>query len=73
MGTVVTLKLGGEGNNSTTKKETIEFSVTRSNLDDKLGEAFMYFYDPIIIGVSGDQYDMKTYGTGSVMFGITEK
>lgn len=67
------IEIGSEGNNSTTKKETIEFSVTRSNLDDKLGEAFMYFYDPIIIGVSGDQYDMKTYGTGSVMFGITAK
>lgn len=55
------------------KKETIEFSVTRSNLDDKLGEAIMYFYDPIIIRVSGDQYDMKTYGTGIVIFGITAK
>ena len=73
METVVTLKLGGEGNNSTTKKETIEFFVTRSNLDDNLGEAIMYFYDPIIIGGSGDQYDMKTYGTGIVIFGITAK
>jgi len=33
----------------------------------------IYFYDPIIEGKSGSQYQMKIYNTGNVLFGVTAK
>lgn len=70
-GNSINTDLGGEINSSTTTKETIEISVTRTNKDDDLGTDRIYFYDPIIEGISDGQYNIKVYNTGIVSFGMT--
>ena len=63
--------LGAERTNSTTTKESNKIIVNRTNKDDELGTEKIYFYDPIVEGVSGLKYITKEYNTGIVTFGIT--
>ena len=69
----ITTDVGVENETTTTKKVTKVISVTRTNYDDPLGDVSIYFYDPIIEGKSGSQYQMKIYNTGNVLFGVTAK
>ena len=72
-GNSTNIETGSENSSSVTTKESVEISVTRTNKDDDLGEDLIYFYEPIIVGTSGEQYDIKTHTTGIVTFGITAK
>lgn len=61
-----------ESSESNTTKSTVSALFTRNQGADNLGSAYVYFYDPIIDGVSGTNYIMHTYNTGTcVTFGIT--
>ena len=67
----VDVAISGENNSSTTEKITQEITISRTNKDDNLGMAKIYFYDPIIEGRSGSEYVTKVYNTGVVSFGVT--
>lgn len=64
-------ELGGSVNTSTTNKETKTFKVQRSEAHDELGSIHIYFYDPLIERkLPTGEYEMRTYNTGSVAFGL---
>ncbi|MCF0115484.1 MAG: hypothetical protein HUJ56_09035, partial [Erysipelotrichaceae bacterium] len=64
-----------ESSSSTTITETKEVTTSFTDEDDDLGIATINFYDPIIEGMSGSDYVVKTYSTGHarVTFGITAR
>lgn len=71
------LGLGNEGNlgfgsnASSTKKESKEFKVKRRENSEPLGTLSIHFYDPLIEKkVANDQYQVRTYNTGYITFGI---
>jgi len=64
---------GIETTGSETTKEIKEIVSQLKNNDDNLGMARIYFYDPLILGRSGSDYEVQTYSTGSITFGITVK
>ncbi len=60
--------------NSLTEKVTHKTKVTYKKESDELALRLpIYYYDPIITGKVGDNYRMKTYGTGNIKFGIYVK
>jgi len=59
--------------NSNAVKEVRTILVKRKETSDYLGSVKMYFYDPIIERRSGREYEVKTYSTGKINFGITAK
>lgn len=63
-------EIGTEINTSTTRKETKTFTVRRTEEDDALGMIKIYFYDPIILSRSSNGYEVNTYNTGIVKFGL---
>lgn len=64
--------VGIEVTTSNTKKETHTATITRKEQSDNLGSVKIYFYDPIIESkISATQYQMRTYNTGHVKFGIS--
>lgn len=60
-----------EGNASNTEHETKEVKIVRTDNDDQLGSVRIYFYDPIIESRNGSGYNVRTYNTGIVMFGLS--
>ncbi len=60
-----------EGTDSNTRRETKQFTITRTDGDDQLGHVRIYFYDPIIESRNGSQYNVRTYTTGIVTFGVS--
>lgn len=60
-----------EGTDSNTRRETKQFTITRTDGDDQLGHVRIYFYDPIIESRNGSQYNVRTYTTGIVTFGLS--
>ena len=63
-------EIGTDINTSTTRKETKTFTVRRTEEDDALGTIKIYFYDPIILCKSSNGYEVNTYNTGIVKFGL---
>jgi len=59
--------------NTNTVKEVKTISVEKREKSDFLGRIEVYFYDPVIIGKSGNQYEFKTYSTGKINIGLTVK
>jgi len=61
-----------EVTNSNTIKESKSATILRKEKSDDLGSVRIYFYDPIIETVLGNQFIvLRTYNTGHVTFGIT--
>lgn len=56
-----------------TKKETKVINIKVTNNDDDLGMETIHFYDPIIVGKTGNKYNLKKYSTGIITFGIIAK
>lgn len=64
--------VGVEATSSNTKKEIRTATITRKEESDNLGSVKIYFYDPIIESkTSATQYQVRTYNTGNVKFGIS--
>lgn len=64
--------VGVETTSSNTKKEIRTVTITRKEESDNLGSVKIYFYDPIIESkTSATQYQVRTYNTGNVKFGIS--
>lgn len=64
--------VGVEATSSNTKKEIRTVTITRKEESDNLGSVKIYFYDPIIESkTSATQYQVRTYNTGNVKFGIS--
>lgn len=71
LGTSISGEISTGFNSATTKRELKRFTVKRTEEDDWLGTAKIYFYDPIIEERFGSNYIVKTYNTGSITFGIS--
>lgn len=65
--------VGGETSGSTTETINKVFKLSYTQEDDDLGNADIYFYDPLIVGKNGENYILRSYSTGSVEFGIVVK
>ncbi len=65
-------EISTEVTNSNTKKETRTITIRRKESSDNLGSIKIYFYDPIVVKkLTDNTYQMKTYDTGYIKFGIT--
>lgn len=61
-----------EVSGSNTTKENRKVTIKRKVGSDPLGSIRIYFYDPIIEKkISTSEYQMRTYDTGHIKFGIT--
>ena len=63
---------------TTTEKISKTITTKYKLSSDHLGKQRIYFYDPLIVGISNASngtisYNMHTYNSGHVMFGITAK
>lgn len=65
--------IGTELNSSTTKKIYKSITTTRTEGDDALGTIKIYFYDPIILNKTSTGYEVFSYNTGIVTFGLTAR
>lgn len=65
--------VGAEINNSTTRRTNKTITTTKAKGDDALGTIKIYFYDPIILNKTSEGYEVKSYNTGIVSFGIIAK
>lgn len=65
--------LSGEDVNSNTIKEQKTYIIRRKEKSDDLGSIHIYFYEPVIHGANGSYYDVHTYNTGHVKFGLFVK
>lgn len=69
----IDVSVGGDASYSTTEKINHTVTYTSTDKDDDLGSAIIYFYDPIIESTSNGKYNVKTYDTGRITFGITAR
>lgn len=61
-----------EVSGSNTTKENRKVTIRRKVGSDPLGSVRIYFYDPIIENkISTSEYQMRTYDTGHIKFGIS--
>lgn len=73
LGTNTSGEIGTDVNSSTSKKISKTIKTTKNVGDDALGTVELYFYDPIILKKTSDGYEVYTYNTGIVSFGLTAK
>lgn len=70
----IEIGIGGEASSSTTEKKSTEVTLNWTDKDDDLGSAVIYFYDPIIESKGrNNTYNVKTYNTGCITFGVTAR
>lgn len=70
----IEIGIGGEASSSTTEKKSTEVTLSWTDKDDDLGSAVIYFYDPIIESKGrNNTYNVKTYNTGCITFGVTAR
>lgn len=72
-GLSITSDFSDESSATVTEKAEYSFKVKLKNGDDHLGDAAIFFYDPVIDSYSNGKYVLKDYYTGIVHFGITAK
>ena len=63
----------GTADKKTTTTKTIKVTTRKNLTSDDLGRISIYFYDPIILSKNGSIFELKTYNTGHVKFGIIAK
>lgn len=68
-----TVNIGNTSSSSNTVKKNVTVTEVRTLGADDLGSARVFFYDPVIESVNGDDVVLHTYSTGIVEFGIIVK